>query len=176
MYESTQIDLTGYTPVGDIIVISFCMIMAILLWQTHINKNTKFRSIMLILLVTWIASVTNVVYEMLMYSKHVIPWLIYVTRTVHHVTLTFIPCMYIQYLHNPLWIPNKEKRRYGIICGLVITAVSAFDILGIIFHFGFYIDSKNNIHKNFNPYIILYIFSLAAIFYIIVKYKARVIR
>lgn len=176
MYESTQIDLTGYTPVGDIIVISFCMIMAILLWQTHINKNTKFRSIMLILLVTWIASVTNVVYEMLMYSKHVIPWLIYATRTVHHITLTFIPCMYIQYLHNPLWIPNKEKRWYGIICGLVITAVSSIDILGMIFHFGFYIDSNNNIYKNFNPYIILYIFSLAAIFYIIIKYKTRVIR
>ncbi|MDE6780062.1 MAG: EAL domain-containing protein [Ruminococcus sp.] len=176
MYESTQIDLNGYTPVGDIIVIALCMIMAVLLWQTHINKNTKFRSIILILITTWVASVSNVIYEMLMYSKNIYPLAIYVLRTVHNISLTFVPCMYIQYLHNPLWIPNKEKRRYGLICGIVITTVSIFDILGMIFHFGFYIDSENVIHKHFNPYIILYVFSLAAIFYIIVKYKARVIR
>lgn len=176
MYESTQIDLNGYTPVGDITVIALCMIMAVLLWQTHINKNTKFRSAMLILITTWVASVTNVIYEMLMYSDTVYPSTIYILRTVHHLTLTFIPCLYIQYLHNPLWIPNREKRRYGLVCGLVITAVSIFDILGMIFHFGFYIDSDNVIHKHFNPYVILYVFSLSAIFYIIIKYKTRVIR
>lgn len=154
MYESTQIDLNGYTPVGDIIVIALCMIMAVLLWQTHINKNTKFRSIMLILITTWISSTTNVIYEMLMYSENIRPLVIYVLRTVHNLTLTFIPCMYIQYLHNPLWIPNKEKRRYGIICGIVITVVSAFDINGNAFPFGFYIDRNNVIHKHFNPYII----------------------
>lgn len=176
MYESTQISLKGYMPVGDIIVIALCMIMAVLLWQTQINRNTKFRSIMLILLTTWVASTTNVVYEMLMYSGNIQPAVIYVLRTVHHITLTFIPCMYIQYLHNPLWIPNKEKRRYGLICGIVIMAVSVFDILGMIFHFGFYIDSNNVIHRNFNPYILLYLFSMTAIFYIIIKYKSRVIR
>lgn len=176
MYESTQIDLNGYTPVGDIIVIALCMIMAVLLWQTHINKNTKFRSIMLILITTWISSTTNVIYEMLMYSENIRPLVIYVLRTVHNLTLTFIPCMYIQYLHNPLWIPNKEKRRYGIICGIVIAVVSAFDIMGMLFHFGFYIDRNNVIHKHFNPYIILYIFSLSAILYIIIKYRTRVIR
>lgn len=176
MYESTQISLKGYMPVGDIIVIALCMIMAVLLWQTQINRNTKFRSIMLILLTTWVASTTNVVYEMLMYSGNIQPAVIYVLRTVHHITLTFIPCMYIQYLHNPLWIPNKEKRQYGLICGIVIMAVSVFDILGMIFHFGFYIDSNNVIHRNFNPYILLYLFSMTAIFYIIIKYKSRVIR
>ncbi len=176
MYESTQISLTGYMPVGDIIVIALCMIMSVLLWQTQINKNTKFRSIMLILLTTWFASTTNVIYEMLMYSENIQPIVIYIFRIVHNITLTFIPCMYIQYLHDPLWIPNKAKRRYGIICAIFITVVSVFDILGMIFHFGFYIDSHNAIHRHFNPYIILYIFSMVAIFYIITKYKTRVIR
>lgn len=176
MCEPVQIDLNSYTPVGDIIVIALCMIMAVLLWQTHINKNTKFRAIMLILVTTWASSVTNVIYEMLMTSDNIKPFAIYTMRTVHHLTLSFIPCMYIQYLHNPLWIPNKKKRRYGLICGLVITAVTVSDILGMIFHFGFYIDSYNIIHQHFNSYIILYVLSISAIFYIILKYRTRVIR
>lgn len=176
MYESTQINLNGYTPVGDITVIALCMIMAVLLWHTNINKNNKFRTIILILITTWTASVTNIIYEMLMYSENIKPLLIYTFRIIHNVTLTFIPYMYIQYLHNPLWIPNRKKRKYGLISTIVISAVTVLDILGIIFRFGFYIDSNNVIHKHFNPYIILYAFSLTAIFYTIIKYSSRVIR
>ncbi|MDE5771392.1 MAG: EAL domain-containing protein [Ruminococcus sp.] len=176
MYESTQINLNGYTPVGDITVIALCMIMAVLLWHTNINKNNKFRTIILILMTTWTASVTNIIYEMLMYSENIKPLLIYTFRIIHNITLTFIPCMYIQYLHNPLWIPNRKKRKYGLISTIVISAVTVLDILGIIFRFGFYIDSNNVIHKHFNPYIILYAFSLTAIFYTIIKYRSRVIR
>ena len=176
MYESTQIDLKGYTPVGDIIVIAFCMIMTVLLLQTNINRNNKFRSMILILITTWVASVTNVIYEMLMYSENINPMLVYTFRVIHHITLTFVPCMYIQYLHNPLWIPNSKKRKYGLIATIIISTVTLLDILGMIFRFGFYIDSNNVIHKHFNPYIILYAFSLTAIFYTIIKYRSRVIR
>ncbi len=176
MYESTQLDLKGYTPVGDIIVTALCMIMAVLLWQTNINKNSKFRSMILILMTTWVASVSDIIYEMLMYSEHINPLLIYTLRVIHHVTLTFIPCMYIQYLHNPLWIPSRKKRKYGLVSAIVLSAVTILDILGMIFRFGFYIDSNNVVHKDFNPYIILYAFSLTAIFCIIIKYRSRVIR
>ena len=176
MFESTQIDLNGYTPVGDIIVISLCTVMAVLLWQTHINKNTKFRTIMTILVTTWIASVTNVIYEMLLYADHIKPIIIYILRIVHHLTLTFIPLLYIQYLHNPLWIPKKKKRRYGLVSIICITSVSLLDICGMIFYFGFYIDNNNIIHKHFNVYILLYIFTLSAILFVIIKYRTRVIR
>lgn len=176
MFESTQISLNGYTPVGDIILISLCMIMTVLLWQTHINKNTKFRTIMTILATTWVASVTNVIYQMMLYSDNINPLAIYILRIVHHITLTIVPCLYIQYLHNPLWIPKKKKRRYGLIAMICITAVLLLDICGMIFHFGFYIDNNNVIHKHFNVYILLYIFTLSAILYVILKYRTRVIR
>lgn len=176
MYESTQISLRGYMPVGDIIVIALCMTMAVLLWHTQINRNTKFRSIMLILITTWFATSSNIIYEMLMYSENVRPALIYIMRTVHHVTLTFIPCMYIQYLRSPLWIPDDTKKQYGLMFGVAISVVTIFDVMGMIFKFNFYIDSENVIHRHFNPYNILYILLMSSIFYMIIKSKARVIR
>lgn len=176
MFESTQISLNGYTPVGDIIVIALCMIMTVLLWQTHINKNAKFRIIMAILATTWVASVTNIIYEIMLYSDNIKPVAIYILRTVHHLTLTLIPCLYMQYLHNPLWIPKKKKRRYWLIAIICVSVVSLLDICGMIFHFGFYIDKNNIIHKHFNVYALLYVFTLSAIIYIIIKYRTRVIR
>lgn len=176
MYESTQLDLKGYTPVGDIIVIALCMIMAVLLWQTNINKNNRFRSVIIILITTWLASVTNVIYEMLMYSDKINPIPVYTFRVIHHVSLALVPCMYIQYLHNPLWIPNNKKRQYGRMAIIMIFAIAVLDILGMIFRFGFYIDSNNVIHKHFNPYIIMYVLSLSSVFYIIIKYRSRVIK
>ncbi|MCM1505692.1 MAG: EAL domain-containing protein [Ruminococcus flavefaciens] len=176
MYESTKINIKGYTPVGDIIVIALCMIMAVLLWQTHINKNTKFRAIMLIVMTTWVSSVTNVIYEMMIYSEHIQPFIIYTLRTIHHLTLTFIPCMYIQYLRNPLWIPNDTRRQYGLMFGVAISIVAIFDIMGTVFHYNFYIDENNVIHHHFNPYMILYVLLMSSIFYMIIKYRTRVIR
>ncbi|MDE6101548.1 MAG: EAL domain-containing protein [Ruminococcus sp.] len=176
MYQPAQINLKGYTPVGDITVIALCMIMAVLLWHTNINKNNKFRTMLFILITTWSAAVANVIYEMLMYSDHIKPILIYIFRAIHHLTLTSIPYLYIQYLHNPLLIPSKKKRKYGLISVLVISIIIVTDILGTIFHFGFYIDSANVIHRHFNPCILLYIFSLIEIFHIIIKYRSRVIK
>lgn len=175
MQESTQLNLKGYTPVGDIIVLALCIIMIIMLWQTHINKNTKFRSIMTIVIISSIASISNIFYEIFMYSDIIHPFAIYTLRIIHNTTLLLIPYMYIQYLHNPLWI-NKKNRINSLICVLAIIAVSAFDIFGMIFHYGFYIDGDNVIHQTFELYIILYLISMIEIFHIIMRYKDRVIR
>lgn len=176
MFESTRINIKGYTPVGDIIVMSLCMIMAILLWHTHINKNTKFRTVMTMLATTWLSSVTKVIYEMSIYADKVRPWLIISSRIINHVALIAIPCLYIQYLRNPLWVSSSKKQTYNKYGGASIIIVVLLDILGMVLHFGFYIDSNNVIHRDFNAYVIVYALTLLSIFYVIIKYRTRVIR
>lgn len=176
MFESTRIILKGYTPVGDIIVISLCTVMAVLLWQTHINKNTKFRTIMAILGSTWVAAATNIVYEMSIYDDVIRPPVILSTRIIHHIALIAIPCLYIQYLRNPLWVSSSNKQTYNTFSGISVMLVTLLDVLGMIFHFGFYIDENNIIHREFNAYVIVYVLTLLSTFYIIVKYRTRVIR
>lgn len=176
MFESTQINIKGYTPVGDIIVMSLCMIMAILLWHTHINKNTKFRTVMTMLATTWFSAVTSIIYEMSIYSENKIPILIVATRILHHIALIAIPCLYIQYLRNPLWVSNSKRKTYNKYSVASIAIVALLDILGMIFQFGFYIDKNSIIHRDFNAYVIVYVLTLMSIFYVIIKYRTRVIR
>lgn len=166
----------SYTPVGDIIVVSLCMIMAVLIGQTNINRNRKFRSIIVIIMLMWVASASHIVYNMLIYSgsKAMIP--ICILRTVHNIMLSFVPCMYIQYLHTPLWIPDKNTLKYRTVSAVFIPAIAVFDLCGTAFGYGFYMDEFNVLHNHFNAYTIFYVLTLSSVFYSIIKYRSRVIR
>ena len=105
MFDAHNLNLYKYTPVGDITVMALCVIMTLLVWQTYIYKNRNFRMIITILCSIFVASATDIMYEVFLSSDHIKPMPTYIFRAVHHIILTIVLVLYINYLHEPLWVP-----------------------------------------------------------------------
>ena len=176
MFDPSYINVYGYTPVGDIIVIALCLIMSVILLQTYFNSKKKIITTSIIVFAMFGAAVTKIIYEMLIYSReiHIMP--IHFFRLLHHFILTLVLYMYVQYLHDPLWIPTKVQRKYRMFSLITVIAAMASDIILTITKKGFYVSLNGYIHIGINVFIIVYTLFLFTILYMIIRYRSRIIR
>ncbi|MBO4877008.1 MAG: EAL domain-containing protein [Ruminococcus sp.] len=175
MLAQFQPYIPHYSYVGDIVVIALCIVILILLRQTFLRKNSRFR-----ILLALIALLCGAAYCSLMYhssleqgGNHLY---IHLFRLGHNLLLTIVLDLYIQYLHEPLWVPNSVNRQY-----LYVSVISLVIIIGVDFllwktQLGFYIDNDGMAHSGFNVFIILYVLFTVSLFFIIIKHRSRIIR
>ncbi|MBQ3856818.1 MAG: EAL domain-containing protein [Ruminococcus sp.] len=177
MLDTHNLNMVSYSPVGDIIVMALCFIMAILMLQTYISNNRNYKTVVLILAGIVFSSVTNILYQSLIISETLAPVPIYIFRIAHHILLTAVLFLYIKYLHEPLWIPHKTQKRYVFISAAVLGAAIILDITGTSMRlpYGFYI-TDNNIHRGINLFIIVYALFDATIFHMILRFRSRIIK
>ena len=175
MGDAHVFNQTSYTPVGDIIVLGLCFILTVILGQTYIYRNRHFKILTGMIMSMFGAAFSNILYQLLLIGDLSVPLLLYLARTVHFISLTLTPILYITYLEKPLWISSASQKK--ITRGLTVILAAAFltDAAGTIFGFGFCV-SGGTLHKGFNPYIAAYVLLTVMIFYIIVKYRSRVIK
>jgi len=177
MMDTHNLNLTDYTPVGDIIVTALCVTMAILLKQTSIQKNERFKTMLLIFVHIMISAWSNVMYETFIYSDgYVNPVWIYVCRIIHYFSQNCVLYQYIKYLQEPLWIPYAVKKRYKILSMIAVTASCVADVVGTFTRYGFYVNQDKTIHYGFNTYIIIYIMFIVTVFYMLINYRSRLIK
>lgn len=174
-YAVTPLSPHDYTPVGDITVLGLTLLIFILLLQVYSHRNKSFHHVLNMLVMIVIATTTNLFCQLMLDSKNPIPILIYLTRDIHHLSLSWALYVYMRYLHEPLWIKETLKRRHFIRVVILIAAVFIVDTLGTVFRFGFYIGEDNTIYTHFNFYLIVYAFMTFSIFYVIIRYRSRVI-
>ncbi len=166
----------SYTPVGDISVTALCMLLFVLLMQTHIHKDRKFYLLVLLLVASVACSYTNILYEVFLNAGTVHPIPVYIFRILHHTFLLMIVYLNIRYLQEPLWIRNDAQKRYKwLSCGFLAGSV-LIDVLGTIFHFTYYIDGDGTVHNVFNVYTVMHALFTITVFYLIIRYRGRVIR
>ncbi|MBR2284542.1 MAG: EAL domain-containing protein [Ruminococcus sp.] len=169
--------IAGYSPVGDIIVIALCIIMLVLLWQTYVHKSQKFRQLLGMLGSIGAASLCDLMFEQLLVSNDPVPLsVIYLFRLMHHILLTIVLYLYIQYLHEPLWIPDKVQKKYLTLSASMLIISVCIDVAGSFGRFGFFIYPDKTVHNGLNVFIILYALLCVTILYMIIKYRSRIIR
>ena len=170
------VNLHSYSPVGDITVTSLCWLLIFLLMQTQIHKDRNFRMMIAMLGMTFISSFSGIFYQILIAAGTVHIFAIYIFRILRQVTMILLLFLDIRYMQEPLWIRTDAQKRYTFLTFLLLGASVAFDILGTIFHFTFYVDGDGTVHNLFNIYFILHILLTISIFYLIFKYRWRVIK
>ncbi|MBQ4465763.1 MAG: EAL domain-containing protein [Oscillospiraceae bacterium] len=166
----------SYTPVGDISVTALCMLLFVLLMQTHIHKDRKFYLLVLLLAASVACSYSNILYEVFLNAGTVQPIPVYIFRILHHASLLLILYLNIRYLQEPLWIQGDAQNRYKWLSFGFLAASVLIDVLGTIFHFTYYIDGDGTVHNIFNVYFIMHTLFTITVFYLIIRYRGRVIR
>lgn len=175
MEEHLRVSIDGYNPTGDVIVMALCMILLLLMWQGHKRKK-NFTIAILILIGSFVAAVANVCFQMSLYSDNINITPVYAFRTINGILQALVTMMYIQYLHEPLWIGDRTKKKLAVVSLTALAAAIAGDTFGTIYHYGFFVCDKNEIHSGLNAFVILYAILYVSIFYMIIKYRSRLIR
>ena len=164
-----------YTPVGDIIVLALCIVMTVVLFLNRIRKNSGNKIMFAMILAIYLAAVTSLLYRIAMVSAELDPALIYALRIANHFTLSLLQFTYVLYMRVPLWMKNEGYGRFVVMISAVAAIPIIIDILGIIFRFGFYIEDSV-IHADFTVYPFAYGAFELIIFYLIIRYRNRVIK
>ena len=175
-FQSTRMNLADYSPVGDITVMSLSMIMSFLLLQTYVRKGKSVKKMFVLLINIVVVAFLHLIYEMMLYARIVHPIPTHLLRLAYCIGLTLVLFFYIRYLHEPLWIPIKGQRRFTVESMIALGITLIADIICSINGIGFYFNENGTSHYGFNPFEILYSLMMILSFYIIIKYRSRVIK
>ena len=175
MTTKLQPYIPGYSYVGDIVVIALCIVVLILLRQTFLRRNSRFRILLALLLLLCGSAYCSMMFHSTLETggQHLY---IYLYRAGHYVLLTVVLDLYIQYLREPLWVPTNINRQYLYLSIGSLAAIIGADIFLYKSRLGFYIDNEGLAHSGFNLFIILYLLFTVSIFFMIIKHRSRIIR
>ncbi|MBR5684301.1 MAG: EAL domain-containing protein [Ruminococcus sp.] len=176
MFANTDLRLGTYMPVGDIIVLSLCLVMSILIRQTHIGKEkTGFHIIMHILSFAFVAAVANILFQTHMQKEELnIPY-IYIIRIIHHVLFMLIMIFYIRYIQGCLWIPTKGNKKVRILIVVSVVLTVILDVLASYFKIGFYIDKDHDYNAGLDIFEVMYLIFMINIVYLLIKFRKRLL-
>lgn len=165
----------GYTPVCDIAVTALCMIVALLLFISKIHKNKNFWFMLGMVVFIWIAAAGSVTYQMMIAAKHLNFGPLAAARLVNHTSLSIVQLLYVLYLREPLWMSTSGYKRFVLSISAVAAAPVLIDIVGMITGFGFRIEG-DSVTTAFSIYPFSFMAFCGIIFYLIIKYRNRLIR
>ena len=174
MFVNSDLSIGGYTPVGDIIALSLCIIMGILVNQTYIRKDkNRFMIILHILLFMFLVATTNIFVQINLVSAAPSPVFIYTLRMIHHICLTMIMFFYIRYVQGSLWLLPKEKNRSRFAIAAVVICAVIFDISASALKIGFYVGKNSEYNAGLDIFEIIYLIFTINIAYMLIKYRKR---
>ncbi len=165
----------GYTSVCDIAVTALCMIVALLLFISNVHKNKSFWLMLGMVIFIWSAAAGSLVYQIFMANKQLDYSILVASRLVNHASLSAVQLLYVLYLREPLWMSTSGYKRFVLSISAVAAAPIIIDIIGMIAGFGFRVQDESVI-TSFSIYPFSFTAFVAIIFYLIIKYRNRIIR
>ena len=163
----------NYSPVGDILVIATCFVFFILIKSAFISKTDNFVIFRIMLWLLIAAGFLGLTYRVsLNYLSTISPYVVYILRTGYHIALFGDLFLYILYAMIPLHLDKESDKRYGVIAIAGYVFLILFEIFGIVFKFGFYIEN-GNVHTGVNLFAMGYLFFVLLLLFMLVKYRNR---
>lgn len=166
----------GYTPVGDVLVLSTVLIVVVLIRTVYIRPNREFRIYKIILGLLVFAACTDILFHICASDVSAVPGIvIYALRLLYHVSLFLSFGFYIVYMEQLLQLRAENKRLLSKLAIGFIACFCAIDIYGTIARTGFYIDRDRVIHYGGSIFFsILYAILVALLLYIMIRYAERI--
>lgn len=174
--EILQPYIADYSYVGDITVMAMCIVILILLFETHLHKTHQLRLLIGMIISIIGSCISNMMFELYLKREADPGIFLYFFRILHYILILYVLYLYIQYLHDTLWIPNQMHRKYLFITIGTLTAGTIVDIIATRFKFGFYIDSDGLAHSSFNIFAVMSLPFIVTIFFLIINYRSRIIK
>ena len=167
----------NYSPVGDILVMTVCLVFIILIHTAYINRTRNFMLLRYMIEILFMAALCDVVYHMMMNHVGEVPNLaIYLVRYLFCVGLFLILFLTIMYMRESLHLEPRMNLRLHIIGGAILVTVAVLQIFGTIMHFGFYIDRDGIAHAGLPIFTIAYFIYVGMIVVVLFRFRDRVYR
>ena len=147
-----------YSPIGDIITISLCWVLLILVFCSYVRKTRSFHLFLFIIATLMTAAYSSIVYRMLMdrwQAAYTVP--IYIARFVMHAAMFLVMHFFALYIAEAARLSRQEKRFTAVISGILLGVLSLYELIGILTGAGFRIDGDGSAHTGFSAFSIGYL-------------------
>lgn len=128
-----HINISGYTPVGDLAVVSICLVMIILIIFSYVRKTRSFKIFLgIIALLVLAANVDVGFYSIASADRPELYPLASVLRCAFHDTLFLIFLCYIAYIIDVTRLDDKRRRVYHVLSLVIFVTAVVLDTMDIM--------------------------------------------
>lgn len=172
--STNHIVIHSYSPVGDFLLVIQCLLALLLIRQTFVKKSQTFRIFKFCFGLLFIAAVSNIAfyYTDLFSRQNSLLWIL---RTVYHISLLSLFCLYISYLKILIVFPEKTARKLSALSLGILLVFGTADILAPLTGWGFQQDHYGTWYEKMllTPFMMGYLLYLAFILFLLIRYKRR---
>lgn len=172
--STNHIVIHSYSPVGDFLLVIQCLLALLLIRQTFVKKSQTFRIFKFCFGLLFIAAVSNIAfyYTDLFSRQNSLLWIL---RTVYHISLLSLFCLYISYLKILIVFPEKTARKLRALSLGILLVFGTADILAPLTGWGFQQDHYGTWYEKMllTPFMTGYLLYLAFILFLLIRYKRR---
>lgn len=120
-----------YYPVGDIVVMSICIVMMVLMFFSYNRKSRSFRIFLGIIGMVELSAGANVTFNMLAQTgQAVFVPAINAIRCFYHACLFAIFVLYVVYIIDVTRLEKEKSRKYLIATAVIYLVVMTVDVVG----------------------------------------------
>ena len=167
----------NFSPVGDIVVFSMCIVVVILVMTSYVTRNRNFAIFLNIIGFLFLASLFDILYHTSFmhvtdgdYTK------VYVLRTCYYAVLFSILLLYVVYVVDLLRLEQTRKLPIMIIASAVYVMMIAWDIIAGIKGVGIRIDDSGKAVSGISFFLYGYILFAVLIVLVMMIFKKRLFK
>ena len=153
-----QLYFDNYSPVGDIIVVSICVVFLILVLTSYVTKTNNFKIFLCIVGCLVFASLSEVLYHNI--YAHITNGnytAVYIFRILYHFFLFLILLLYVFYVVELQHLELEKKIPIMMVSVVTFLIVLAIEIITTIDGKGFSLDKSGNVVSSVNIFLYGYI-------------------
>ena len=174
LLSTKHIVIHSYSPVGDFLLVLLCLLSLLLIRQTFIKQSRTFRIFKVCFALLGIAAASNIsfYYVDLLSRANTLLWIL---RSVYHISLLSLFCLYIAYLKMLIVFPRDTSRKYTVLSYGILLVFGIADILTPLTGWGFQQDHYGTWYEIvlLTPFMAGYLLYLAVILFLLVHYRRR---
>lgn len=174
LLSKNHIVIHSYSPIGDFLLVLLCLLSLLLIRQTFIKQSRTFRIFKSCFALLCIAAVSNIAfyYVDLLTRANALLWLL---RSIYHISLLSLFCLYIAYLKILIVFPKDTSRKFTLLAYSILLVSGLADVLCPLTGWGFGQDHYGTWYERilFTPFMAGYLLYLAFILFLLIHYRRR---
>ena len=124
--------LSDYMPAGDIVVVSICMVMMVLLFFSYTRITKSLKLFMTTVGLLALSALSNVAYHMIAATMPNSLGLAYAIRCAHHALLYSVFLLFIFYICEAARLEKAQRKPFTVAATLLLLIVVVLDIASSI--------------------------------------------
>ncbi len=170
-----QLYFDNYTPVGDILVMTICIVMLILVSVSYVTKTKNYSIFLTMISYLIFAAIANLAHHD-WYTRikdgNYAP--VYALRIVYHALLFSLLLLYVVYIVEMQHIEISKRIPIMVTATLVYTSVVITDIVSTLNGTSFKLNKDGTAVSSFNIFLVGYILFLVIIVFLMVAFRDRI--